>query len=139
MKKEQHFPTTGARTNTRMQKKNLNMDVTAFTKWTWVNHASKYKMQNYVLLEDNRENLIDLDLVKTCYVKLAQSCPTFCDPMDCSLLCSSVCGILQARILEWVAISFSRRSSQPRDRIRVSRIAGRHFTIWATREARCCI
>lgn len=47
--------------HTRMEKKkNLNMDITASTKWTWVNHASKYKMQNYVLLEDNRENLIDL-------------------------------------------------------------------------------
>ena len=46
----------------------------------------------------------------------AQSCPTFCDPMDCSPLGSSVYGILQARILEWVAISFSRGSSQPRDR-----------------------
>ena len=39
-------------------------------------------------------------------VKLAQSCPTLCDPMDCSLPCSSIRGILQARILEWVAISF---------------------------------
>ena len=55
--------------------------------------------------------------------------------MDCSLPCSSVRGILQARILEWVAISFSRRSSQPRDRTRVSCIAGRRFTIWTTREA----
>ena len=55
--------------------------------------------------------------------------------MDCSLPCSSFCGILQARILEWVAISFSRRSSQPRDRTQVSCIAGRRFTIWATREA----
>ena len=40
------------------------MDIRASTKWTWVNHASKYKMQNYVLLEDNRENLIDLGLGK---------------------------------------------------------------------------
>ena len=61
-------------------------------------------------------------------VKLAQSCLTLCDSMDCSLPRSSVRGILQARILEWVAISFSRRSSQPRDRTRVSRIAGRLFT-----------
>ena len=44
-----------------------------------------------------------------------QSCLTLCDPMDCSLLGSSVHGILQARILEWVAISYSRGSSQPRD------------------------
>ena len=44
-------------------------------------------------------------------------------------------GILQARILEWVAFSFSRGSSQPRDQTQVSRIAGRFFTNWATREA----
>ena len=55
------------------------------------------------------------------------SCLTLCGPMDCSLLGPSVHGIFQARILEWVAISFSRGSSQPRDRTRVSRIAGRHF------------
>ena len=48
---------------------------------------------------------------------------------------SSVHGILRARILEWAAISFSRGSSQPRDGTRVSSIAGRFFTIWATREA----
>ena len=59
---------------------------------------------------------------------------TLCDPMDCSLPCSSICGILQARILEWVAISFSRRSSQPRDRTRVSLIVGRRFTIWAKKD-----
>ena len=54
--------------------------------------------------------------------------------MDCSLPGSSVHGIFQARILEWVAISFSRGSSQLRDRTRVSCIAGKRFTIWATRE-----
>ena len=52
--------------------------------------------------------------------------------MDCSPPGSSVHGILQARILEWVAISFSRGSSQPWDRIRVSHIVGRFFTVWAT-------
>ena len=52
--------------------------------------------------------------------EVAQSCPTLCDPMDCSLPDSSVHGLLQARILEWVAISFSRESSQPRDRTGVS-------------------
>ena len=55
----------------------------------------------------------------------AQSCPTLCDPMDCSIPGSSVHGIFQARVLEWVAISFSRGSSRPRDRTRVSCIAGR--------------
>ena len=55
-----------------------------------------------------------------------QSCPTLCDPMD-----YTVHGILQARILQWVAFPFSRVSSQPRDRTQVSHIAGRFFTSWA--------
>ena len=59
--------------------------------------------------------------------EVAQSCPTLCDPMDCSPPGSSVHGILQARILEWVAISFSRGSSWSRDRTQVSRITGRHL------------
>ena len=59
--------------------------------------------------------------------EVAQSCPTLCDPMDCSLPGSSVHGISQARIQKWVAISFSRRSSQPRDCTWVSHIVGRHF------------
>ena len=54
--------------------------------------------------------------------------------MDCRLLQSSVHGIFQARVVEWVAISFSRGSSWPRDRTWVSHIIGRHFTIWVTRE-----
>ena len=65
--------------------------------------------------------------------------PTPCDPMDCSLPGSFVHGILQARILEWVAISFSRGSSRPRYQTRVSCIAGRFFTIWAARKAHLCI
>ena len=56
--------------------------------------------------------------------EVAQSCPTLCDPMDCSLPGSSLHGILQARVLEWVAISSSRGSSQPRDQTRVSHIPG---------------
>ena len=55
--------------------------------------------------------------------------------MDRSLPGSSVHGILQARILEWVAIPFSRGSSQARDQTQDSWVAGRFFTIWATREA----
>ena len=58
--------------------------------------------------------------------------------MDCSPLGSSVHGILQARILEWVVISFSRGSSRCRDQTRVSCIAGRWFTNWAMREALIC-
>ena len=60
---------------------------------------------------------------------------TLCNPMYCSLPGSSIHGNLQARILEWVAIPFSRGSSWPRDWIWVSCIAGRFFTIWAITEA----
>ena len=60
-----------------------------------------------------------LSLSKTNLVRAPQSCLTLCDPVD-----YTVHGILQARILEWVAFPFSRGSSQPRDRIQVSRIAG---------------
>ena len=66
------------------------------------------------------------------HAKSNQSCPTLCNPMDCSLPGSSIYGILQARILECVAIVFSRGSSQARDRTWVSFTAGRFFTIWAT-------
>ena len=61
--------------------------------------------------------------------------PTLRDPMDCSPPGSSIHGIFQARVLEWVVISFSRGSSPPSDRTWVSRIAGRYFIVWATREA----
>ena len=58
-----------------------------------------------------------------------------CDPMDCRLPASSVHRISQARIMEWVAISYSRGSSWPRDWTQVTCFAGRVFSIWATREA----
>ena len=63
-------------------------------------------------------------------VKVSQSCPTLLDPMD-----NTIHGILQARILEWVAIPFSRTSSQPRDQIQVSCMAGGFFITWATKVA----
>ena len=66
-------------------------------------------------------------------VQVTQSCPILCDPIDRSPPGSSVHRILQARILDYVAISFSRGSSHPRDWTRVSQTAGRFFTIWATR------
>ena len=62
-------------------------------------------------------------------------CPTLCDPLDCRVPGSSVHRILQARVLEWVAISYSRGSSWPTDGSQVSYITSRFFTIWATREA----
>ena len=61
--------------------------------------------------------------------EVAQSCPTLCDPMDCSPAGSSVNGIFQARILEWVAMSFSRGSSRPRDQTWVSHTVGRRFAV----------
>ena len=60
---------------------------------------------------------------------VAQPCLTLCNPRDCSLPGSSVHGTFQARILEWVAIPFSRGSSQARDQTQVSYIAGTFFTI----------
>ena len=66
--------------------------------------------------------------------EVTQSCPTLGDPMGYGLPHSSVHGIFQARVLEWVAISFSRGSFQPRDWTQVSWIVGRYFTVWATRK-----
>ena len=72
----------------------------------------------------------------TCVYVYAQSCPTLCDPSDCSPPNSSVYGIFQARVLEWVAISYSRGSSRPRDWTRISCVscAGRwilhHCATW---------
>ena len=66
---------------------------------------------------------------------VTQSCPALYNPMNYNLLGFSVQGILQARILEWAAIPFSKGSSQPRDQTQVSCIAGEFFTMWATREA----
>ena len=63
-------------------------------------------------------------------MKVTQLCPTLWDPMD-----YTVHGILHARIQEWVAIHFSRETSQPREWTQVSHIAGGFFTSWATREA----
>ena len=90
-------------------------------------------LRNHVLSPGDRGGW-ESKLGEVKWSEVAQSCPTLCNPMDCSLPGSSVPGILQAGILEWVAISFSRRSPQPRDWTWVSRIAGRRFTIWATRE-----
>ena len=63
-------------------------------------------------------------------VKVTRSCLTHCDPKD-----YTVHGILQARVLEWVAVPFSRGSSQPRDRVLISHFAGGFFISWTTREA----
>ena len=69
-------------------------------------------------------------------VKVAQSCMTLCDPMDCSLPGSSLHGILQARMLEWVAIPFSRGCSQPRDQTQVTDISSKTYR-WTKNAQQC--
>ena len=72
----------------------------------------------------------ELDVLCVCvWVSVAQLCPTLCDPLDCSPQGSSVHGILQARILEPVDISYSKGLSQARHQTRVSCMAGRFFTL----------
>ena len=87
----------------------------ALTRWTFVGKVMCLLFN--MLFESESES------------EVSQSCLTLCDPMDCSLPGSSIHGIFQARVLEWVAVSFSRRSSQPRDQTQVSRITGRRFTL----------
>ena len=74
-------------------------------------------------------------LKKNSESEVTQLCPTLCNSMDCSLSGSSIHGIFQARVLEWIAISFSRGSSWPRNRTQVSHIADSYLTAWASREA----
>ena len=81
------------------------------------------------IMEVSKKLKIELPFV---HGKLFQLCPTLCDPTDCSLPGSSVRGILQARILEWVAMPFPRGSSWPMDWTQVSCSAGRFFTVWVT-------
>ena len=81
---------------------------------------------------------VQIDCQNTIFLPLSNSClwvSTLCYPVEYSPPGCSVHGIFQARIVEWVAISFSRGSSQPRDWTQLSRIAGRCFNLWATREA----
>ena len=74
--------------------------------------------------------------MECCGVLDTQLCPTLCDPTDCSLPGSSLHGILQTRIMEWIAISFNRESSRYGDQTRVYCIGGRFFNVWANREAK---
>ena len=71
---------------------------------------------------------------RCCCCLVAQLCPTLCNPKDCSPPGFSINGILQARILKWVAISFSRGSSCPRDRTRISCLSRQTLSHWASRE-----
>ena len=84
-------------------------------------------------------SICEVNICACVFAKLFQLCLALCDPVDCSPPGSSVHGILQARILEQVAMPSSRGSSQPRDRIHVSCIAGRFFATRATWEAHKCL
>ena len=96
------------------------------SKWAW-----RLSNRNYPLLRKDKD-LAEMETQWYMKVLVAQSCLTLYDPMDCSLPGSSVHGVLQARILEWVVIPFSRGSSHPRNQSQVSCTAGGFFTSWAT-------
>ena len=101
--------------------------------WGWANILNvlcSLLFLSFWLDDLSMSSLILSQCVKWGKVKVAQSCPTLWDPMN-----YTVHGILPTRILKWVAVPFYSRSFQPRDRTQVSRIAGRFFTSWATREA----
>ena len=112
----------------------------ALTRWTFVSKVMSllFKMlsrfvtdflpRSKYLLISWLQSLSQWSLWNLAKVKVARLCLTLCDPMDCSLPGSSVHGILQARILEWIAVPFSRGSSQPRHWTQVSHIAGGFFT-----------
>ena len=102
-------------------------------------HIERHRHRKYVWIPEvergsgmNWEIKIDIYVhlcIKQTRSEVAQSCPTLCNPRDCNLPGSSVHGIFQARVLEWVAIFFSRGSSRPRGRTQVYYIAGRRFTV----------
>ena len=109
----------------------IKVELIIFSLILWGQHYLIPKLDKEKKLDTNI--LMNLDAVVCCSV--AKLCPTPCNLMDYCLPGSSVHGILQARLLEWVAVPFSRGSPQPRDRTQVSHIAGKFFTSWATREA----
>ena len=118
----------------------LTCIVKVYNRFSWhpfhrYNKRRKQKRKKKVLWELSGFILFKLVYLLRMKVLITQSCPTLCDPMDCSPLCSSVHEILQASILECVAISYCRGSSQPKNSTRFSCIAGRCYTIWATRDA----
>ena len=88
-----------------------------------------WKFTVHILLKPGLENFEHNFASVAATAKSLQLCSALCDPIDRSPRGSPVPGILQARTLEWVAISFSKGSSQPRDRTQVSRIGGRHFNL----------
>ena len=123
------------------------MESKIWHKWTYLLNRNRFKRlfdsHQHIFIEVKlTDNIVLISTVEwlsytfccCCCCLVAQSCPILCNPTDCSPPGSSVHGILQARILEWVTIPFSRGSSRPRDQTWVSCITGRCFTVWATRE-----
>ena len=108
------------------------LNTTEWLNWTELNIRDKFK-------KSSESNTMDLssyhEQLWKVKVLLTQSCPTLCNPVNSSPTGSSVPGISQAGIPEWLAIPFSRESSQCRAQTQVSSIAGRFFTIWVTRKA----
>ena len=94
------------------------------TRWTLNSSQTEATMQKKLSGTFKLPASVLQDIKEEVKVLFAQLCPTLCGPVDCSPPGSSVHGILQARILEWVAIPFSRGSSQPRDQTWISRIEG---------------
>ena len=95
------------------------------------NSGGRFWIISLVDMTPSREWHFISSFFSQCFAVLIQSCLSLCDPMDCNLPGSSVHGIFQARILEWVAISFSRGPSQPKDQTYIScslTLAGRFFT-----------
>ena len=109
------------------------------TRWVWVNSRSWGWTGRPGVLQSMGSQRVRHDwateVLSTVLCLVAQLCPTLWDPKDCIPPGILSMGILQAGILEWVAMPFSRESSQARDQTQVSRITGGFFTIWATREA----
>ena len=101
--------------------------------WVW-SYSPTWDQTNVPCVGSVKSQPLDPQESLEC-VLVTQSWPTLCDAMDCRPPGSSVRGFLQARIGEWLVISFSRASSRPRGWIGVSCISGRFFTVWATRKA----
>ena len=113
--------------------------ITGSMDWVWVNSRSWWWTERPGVLQSVGSqsqiwlsNWTELNwiILSDIFLRVAQLCPTLYDLMD-----YTVHGILQARILKWVALPFSRVSSEPRDQTQVSHIAGRFFTSWTIREA----
>ena len=100
-----------------------------------VGSVLNHRHEARITIESHRKSSdfpVHIKLIFTLFCSLlslrAQLCPTLCELMDCSLPGSSVHAILQARILEWVALSFCKGSSQPRDQTHIPSLAGGFFT-----------